>query len=125
MNLNGYEQYKQQSINTMTKGELLLLLYDEMLKRLKRAELMLDTQNIRVFNESVDRCVQITRYLQQTLNQNYPISNDLNKIYDFWLYELSRLKAGRRKQTIVELRPFIEEMRSAFDEASKRAPERG
>lgn len=122
---NGYEQYKEHSVNTMTKGELLLLLYDEILKRLKRAELMLDCKNYKVFDESVNRCSEITRYLQKTLNFQYPISRDINRIYDFWLYELSRLKSGRRKEIIVELRPLVEEMRSAFDEAAKRAPDRG
>ena len=34
MNQNGYQQYKTQSINTMTKAEMLILLYDELIKRL-------------------------------------------------------------------------------------------
>ena len=38
MNLQGYQQYKEQSIYTMTQGELLNLLYDELMKRLLRAE---------------------------------------------------------------------------------------
>ena len=41
MNKNGYQQYKEQSVNTMTKGEMLLLLYSVLLKRLMRAELAL------------------------------------------------------------------------------------
>ena len=31
MDMKGYQQYKEQSVNTMTQGELLLLLYDELL----------------------------------------------------------------------------------------------
>ena len=42
---NGYEQYKMQSVNTMTHGEMLLLLYDELLKRLTRAQIALDDKN--------------------------------------------------------------------------------
>ena len=34
MEMRGFQQYKEQSINTMTQGELLLLLYDELVKRL-------------------------------------------------------------------------------------------
>ena len=30
MDMKGFQQYKTQSINTMTQGELLLLLYDEL-----------------------------------------------------------------------------------------------
>ena len=35
---NGYQQYKMQSVNTMTRSEMLLLLYDELIKRLNRAQ---------------------------------------------------------------------------------------
>ena len=31
MNRNGYQQYKEQSVYTMTQGEMLLLLFDELL----------------------------------------------------------------------------------------------
>ena len=37
----GYQGYKEQGINEMTPGELLLLLYDELIKRLLRADLAL------------------------------------------------------------------------------------
>ena len=40
MDLKGYQQYKEQSIATMTQEELLLLLYDELVKRLVQAELL-------------------------------------------------------------------------------------
>ena len=35
----GYQHYKEQTVNTMTPGEMLNLLYDELLKRLTMAEL--------------------------------------------------------------------------------------
>ena len=50
---NGYQQYKMQAVNTMTKGEMLLLLYDELIKRLTRAELALEREDYEVFEASV------------------------------------------------------------------------
>ena len=41
-NANAYQQYKTQSVNTMTASEMLLLLFDELVKRLGRAELALE-----------------------------------------------------------------------------------
>ena len=49
MDMHGYEQYKAQSVNTMTRGELLLLLYDELVKRLTRAELAIGKQDYTLF----------------------------------------------------------------------------
>ena len=69
MDARGYQQYKEQSINTMTQGELLLLLYDELVKRATRAELALDKQDYPLFEASIDRCLEIIRYLDDTLDR--------------------------------------------------------
>lgn len=118
---NGYEQYKMQSVNTMTSGEMLLLLYDELLKRLARAQVALEDENYDLFNQSVQRSQEIVHYLSTTLNMNYKISYELKRMYDFFLYELSRLQAGRRAAVIQELKPLVAELRDAFREASKSA----
>ena len=95
MNSYGYQQYKQQSVNTMTKGEMLVLLYDEAIKRLTRAEMALKNGDYVLFDESVIRVKDIFRYLSDTLDKKYPISNDLIRLYDFFAYEFARLHAGR------------------------------
>lgn len=116
---NGYQQYKMQSVNTMTRGEMLLLLYDELVKRLTKAELALEKEEFDVFDASVKRAQEIVQYLQETLNTEYSISRDLQRMYDFFLYEISRLQASRKKIVIEELRPLVIELRDAFREANK------
>lgn len=118
---NGYEQYKMQSVNTMTSGEMLLLLYDELLKRLARAQVALEDENYDLFNQSVQRSKEIVQYLDFTLNMEYKISYELRRMYEFFLYELSRLQAGRKIAVIQELKPLVGELRDAFKEASKTA----
>ena len=116
---NGYQQYKMQAVNTMTKGEMLLLLYDELIKRLTRAELALEREDYEVFEASVKRSGEIVQYLKDTLNTEYSISRELQRMYDFFLYEVSRLQASRNKAVIEELRPLVMELRDAFREANK------
>lgn len=118
---NGYEQYKMQSVNTMTRGEMLLLLYDELLKRLTRAQLALEDKDYDRFNKAVVRCRDIIMYLKHTLNMEYQISHELLRMYDFFLYEISRLQAGRKVAVIEELKPLVVELRDAFKEASQKA----
>ena len=117
----GYQQYKMQSVNTMTSGEMLLLLFDELIKRLGKAQIALVDKNYDVFNESVTRSREIVQYLNETLNMNYQISFELRRMYQFFLYELGRLQAGRRTAVIQELKPLVTELRDAFREASKTA----
>lgn len=116
---DGYQQYKMQSVNTMTRGEMLLLLYDELIKRLTRAELALEKEDYDLFEASVRRSGEIVQYLQDTLNTEFSISRDLQKMYGFFLYELGRLQASRKKAVIEELRPLVIELRDAFREADK------
>lgn len=116
---NGYEQYKMQTVSTMTKGEMLLLLYDELLKRLTRAEIALNEKEYDLFEKAVERSEEIIWYLDKTLNMEYEISVELRRMYEFFLYELSRLKAGRRVAVIQELKPLVTDLRDAFKEASK------
>ena len=90
MDMKGFNQYKEQSINTMTQGELLLLLYDELYKRLAQAELTLEKQEYPVFENCVDRAVAIIQYLDDTLDRKYDISQNLTQLYEYFTYELGR-----------------------------------
>lgn len=114
MDSRGYQTYKAQSVNTMTKGEMLLLLYDEMGKRLTRAGFALDKQDFVVFEQSVTRTREIVDYLIQTLDFNYAISRELKRMYDFFLFDLARLEAGRNPEIIPELKGLVKELRDAF-----------
>ncbi len=119
MNLNGYQQYKQQSINTMTSGEMLNLLFDELLKRLTRADLALEKKDYEIFEQSIQRSIDIVTYLKNTLDFKYQISAELKRLYDFFLYEFSRIRAGRNSEVIAEVRPLIVDLRDTFKEAQR------
>ena len=119
MDMKGFNQYKEQSVNTMTQGELLLLLYDELYKRLSQAELMLDQQNFPVYEASIERSVAIIDYLDSTLDRQYPISKNLAQLYEYFTYELGRAKIGRRKEVLTHVKSMVGELRDAFRQAQK------
>ena len=119
MDMRGFQQYKEQSVNTMTQGELLLLLYDELYKRLAQAELMLDQQNYPVYENCIERAVAIIDYLDSTLDRQYPISGNLAQLYEYFTYELGRAKIGRRKEVLTHVKTMIGELRDAFRQAQK------
>ena len=119
MDMHGYEQYKAQSVNTMTRGELLLLLYDELVKRLTRAELAIGKQDYTLFEASITRCIEILEYLDDTLDPQYPISHDLHRLYDFFTYELTRVKIGRNTRILEEVKPRLTDLRDTFRAAQK------
>ena len=119
MDMKGFQSYKEQSVNTMTQGELLLLLYDELYKRLSQAELMLDQPNYPVYEASIERSVAIIDYLDSTLDRQYPISKNLAQLYEYFTYELGRAKIGRRKEVLTHVKTMVGELRDAFRQAQK------
>lgn len=124
MDAQGYQQYKQQSIATMTQGELLMILYDELVKRLARADLSLAKEEYDSFEEHVERAINILNYLDDTLDFNYEVSNGLHRLYDFFCYELNRVKIGRNKEELDKVRPRITDLRDTFRKAEKETAER-
>ena len=119
MDIQGYQQYKAQSMNTMTQGELLMLLYDELVKRLIRSEIALQKQDYELFEASAQRCIDIIRYLDRTLDMQYPISWDLHRLYDYFLYMLSRVRFGRNGKVLEQIKPQIIDLRDTFKKAQE------
>ena len=119
MDMRGYQQYKQQSVGSMTPGELLLLLYDELVKRATMASIALDKEDFPAFEAAVDRCTDIVNYLDETLDRQYPISRDLSRMYEYFTYQLGRIKIGRNKKELEQLRPLLADMRDAFHAAER------
>ena len=125
MNMRGYQQYKQQSINSMTQGELLLLLYDELVKRATMASIALDKKDYSNFEAAVERCSDIVSYLDETLYRNIPISRDLSRLYEYFTYQLGRVKIGRNRELLETLRPMFSELRDTFHMAEQNSGKGG
>lgn len=121
MDTRGFQQYKEQSISTMTQGELLVLLYDELVKRVTRAEIALEKQDYTLLDSSVERSKDILRYLDDTLDRRYPISMKLSRLYEYFSYQLCRVQIGRNKTVLQEIKPMICDLRDSFRTAEKTA----
>ena len=106
--------YKKQSVYSMTQGELLLLLYDELVKRLKRGKLWLEKGNIPEFEKDIRRAAEIIQYLRKILDMKIPISRELARLYSFYEGHTMRILVSRKAEQIDELLPMIEDMRTAF-----------
>lgn len=121
MDARGLQNYKAQSLNTMTQGELLILLLDELVKRLMRSDIALEQGDMELFETSIQRCIDIVRYLDDTLDRRYEVSQGLHRLYDFFCYDLNRIMIGRNRKELGKLRPMITDLRDTFRIAEKNA----
>ena len=111
------DNYKKQAVYSMTQGEMLMLLYDELIKDLNRAKIWLEQKKIENFDKDIQKALDIVRYLRKILDMKYPISRELSRLYNFCESHLSRVLASRRADLIEEIIPIIQDLRSAFKEA--------
>ena len=77
MQRNPYQAYQQQSVMTMTQGEMLLKLYDETIKQLSAAEIFMGEGSIEKTNQALQKAQKIVNHLRATLDFQYEISNQL------------------------------------------------
>jgi len=119
MNEKGFQKYKELAVDTMTQGELLMMLYDELVKRLTRADIALAMQEYTIFEASVDRSMEIIRYLDDTLDRQYEISHSLTRLYEYFCYELNRVKLGRNKTELTRVKTMVSELRESFRTAQQ------
>lgn len=120
-----FQHYKEQSVSTMTQGEMLTLLYDEMIKRLTKARILAGQQDYVAFEREVTRANEIVQYLMDSLNQQYAVSGNLSRLYSFFQYEFTRLLAGRRMEIIEEVIPLVTDLRDTFKQADQLARKEG
>ncbi|MGL5436383.1 MAG: flagellar export chaperone FliS [Lachnospiraceae bacterium] len=121
--MNGYHKYKENSIYSMSGVELLLVLYDEAISRLLKAEYALEDKEYELFEDSLQRTLKIIRYLLHILDMEQPISSELRRIYHYIIYDVSKIKAGREREQeeLGRIRHILAELREAFAEAGKKA----
>ena len=121
--MNEYQKYKEAAIYSMSASELLLVLFDEAISRLKKSQFALEDQEYAMFDDCLNRVNRILRYLIKILDRSQPLSWDLLSIYRYLLMDLGRIKAGRERQKdeIGRVIHILNELREGFEEASRRA----
>ncbi len=121
MMTNPYDTYKQQSVKTMTSGQMLVLVYNELIKQLSLAQQAFTNNDISEINRSLQKSQVIIHELKGTLNFDYSISNNLNDLYDYFnsvILNANIKKDSSELQRIIEM---ASELKDTFTEAERLA----
>lgn len=114
-----FEQYKKTSINTMTKGELLILLFDGAIKNLNQSKILMENKDFNNANVSLEKTRKIFNHLIATLDDNYKLSQELADMYMFFNSEIIRASSTKSPEYIEEILPIIKDLRNTWVEADK------
>ena len=116
-----YKNYKEDTLFSMSPVVLLILLYDECMKDLRKAQIALEDGDMTIFEEYVGKALKIIRYLIKTLDMSVPISRDLRRLYDYIIFDLAKVRAAGKRMAgeIPRLVEIIQDLRDGFDGASR------
>lgn len=119
MQNNVYQQYKEQSLSTMAPGELLVKLFDELIKQLHIAMRSLEARELSAVNDSLTKSISIVATLESSLNMKYDISDNLRNLYIYMSQQLLQANLKKDSQPILDCIPLARELRDSFDQAEK------
>ncbi len=119
MSYNPYNKYASQSVMTMTHGEMLTKLYEAAILNMNLAIRGIGEKNVADTNLALQKTQKIFNYLTVTLDRQYPISNNLAALYDFFNRQLIAANIKKDAALIKEIIPMVEELRDAFIQGDK------
>ena len=113
------EKYQEQAIATMSRGELIVTLYDEVIKNLKYASTLFSNGNAEAAKKCTKKCQSILNYLVAVLDGNYDLSQRLRRMYSYMIGQIIITDATGDPSKIDAIVPQFEELRGAWSEAEK------
>ena len=116
---NPYAKYKQQSVMTMTQGDMINLLYDEIINSLNKGLLGLEVRDFEASNTHFKKAQAIISHLESTLDGQYPVSQNLSSLYEYFNYQIIQANIKKNPDPVREVLPMIMELKEAFAQADK------
>jgi len=116
---NAYQAYTNNSVLTSSPHELTLMLYNGAVKFCVQGKQAIEQKNIQEAHRLIMRAQKIIEELQITLDPKYPISAELDSIYDFILYELREANMAKSVDHLDIAADFIREIRDTWVQATK------
>lgn len=116
MNANAAFLYKNNKVNTASPAELTMMLYEGAIKFCNIAILGIDEKNISKSNLNIIKVEKIITYLRSTLDDNYPVAQEFDKIYDYLYDRLVTANIRKDKAILEEVLGYLREMRDTWRE---------
>lgn len=123
---NGYNVYKNNSVNYASKEQLLLMLVEGAVKFSKRAELNLNEKDINKAHENLLKTQNIIAELMSTLDTSVgDWAVQLFKVYRFIYDKLVEANIKKDIKILKEILPLIEEVNNLWHETYDLAKKQG
>ncbi|MBE5396802.1 flagellar export chaperone FliS [Brevibacillus borstelensis] len=119
------QAYQNNSVNTASPADLTLMLYNGALKFIKLTKMEIAEKRYNTAHEYNIRVQDIIRELMLTLDHQYPVAEQMNRLYEYLHKRL--IEANVKKDTTIldEVEDFIAQFRDAWKQAVVLAKKQG
>lgn len=123
---NAYAMYANNKINTASKGELTLMLYEGAIKFCNIAIMGIEERNIEKAHNNIMKVENIIDEFLATLNYKYPVAKDFENVYKYLRGRLVEANMRKDKAILEEVQTHLHTMRDTWKEVMRlNASQRG
>lgn len=122
---NPYANYKNSKVQTATPAQLTLMLYDGAIKFCNLAIMAIDNGEVQKAHNNIMRVQNIIEEFRSTLNFDYEVANDFDKVYKYIYERLVLANIRKDKAILEEVLGHLREMRETWMEVMRIAKQKG
>jgi flagellar protein FliS len=114
--------YQESAVLTASPGQLVVMLYDGILKFLRQADAALGENLIEATHDRLGRAEAIITELHATLDLSQgKVAENLEGIYVFWKRMIWEIRRERDREKLARLLAMVRELRDAWAIVAKQA----
>ena len=116
---NAYAQYNNSKVLTASPGELTLMLYEGAIKFCNIAILAVEQKDIEKAHIHITKVERIIDYLRQTLDMQYPVAQDFDRIYSYLGQRLVEANIKKDAEILEEVNEHLRSVRDTWKEVMR------
>ena len=111
------DQYLESRVLTAKPEEVTFMLYEGLVKFIKKAMLSIESKNYEQINYNTQRAQAIVDELRSTLNMDIPLSVSLDSLYEYLSYKLVNANIDKSEAAFSEALEIAENFKDTWKEA--------
>ncbi|BBF44957.1 flagellar biosynthesis protein FliS [Lachnospiraceae bacterium KM106-2] len=117
---NAAALYQNSTIQTASKAELTLMLYDGAIKFCNKGLIAIEKNDITEANVNIIKAQKIITEFRSTLDFKYPVAKDFDRVYDYIYSKLVDANVKKSAEDLEEALVYIREMRDTWKEVMQK-----